>query len=134
MQPGCPPDSTQASGRASSCLSRACADREIRLLGTKPDHEVGREIGRSEQATWAKRRTIGIAAPPAAVRSWAGTEDDVVRSQSVSDTAKILNRTEAAIRNRCRRFVSTHVTLVHFPRDLRRGQRQATCGIESENG
>lgn len=78
-------------------------DAEIRLLGTKPDFEVGRLIGRPGKAVWAKRRSLGIAATPL-MRPWLPTEDEVIRSNSVAAAAKMLNRAEVAVRIRRRKL------------------------------
>jgi len=85
-------------------MSGPWTDAEIRLLGTKPDYEVGRLIGRPGKAVWAKRQSLGIAAVPPVVRPWLPTEDEVIRSNSVAPAAKILNRTEVAVRIRRRKL------------------------------
>lgn len=85
-------------------MSRPWTDTEIQLLGTKPDAEVGRLIGRPGKAVWAKRRALGIATPPLLVRYWTEGEDEVVRCRSVSEAAKVLKRTEMAVRIRRRKL------------------------------
>src|ERR1035437_5452211 len=85
-------------------MSGPWTDAEIRLLGTKPDYEVGRQIGRPGKAVWAKSQSLGIAATPPLVRPWLPTEDEVIRSISVAAAAKILNRTELAVRIRRRKL------------------------------
>lgn len=44
-------------------MSRSWTDAEIQLLGTKPDADVGRLIGRPGKAVWAKRRALGMSEP-----------------------------------------------------------------------
>lgn len=73
---------------------------EIRLLGTKPDFEIGRFIGRPGKAVWAKRQALGIAAPPTMVRRWTEDEDQVVLSKAPAEAAKLLKRTEEAVKIR----------------------------------
>ena len=41
----------------------AWTPREIKLLGTKPDPEIARQIGRTEDAVSLKRSKLGIEAP-----------------------------------------------------------------------
>ena len=84
-------------------MSKPWTEAEIKLLGTKPDFELGRELGRPGKTVWAKRRALGIAASPV-VRYWTEAEDGIIRSQSVSEAAKILNRTEMAVRIRRRKL------------------------------
>jgi hypothetical protein len=70
------------------------------LLGTKPDADVGRIIGRPGKAVWAKRHALGVPDPPSLVRLWTEDEDKVVLSQSVAEAAKALNRTNEAVKIR----------------------------------
>jgi hypothetical protein len=85
-------------------MSGPWTDAEIKLLGTMPDFELGRLLGRPGKAVWAKRRLLGIAAPPPQVRPWTPAEDDIVRAHSVSDAARMLQRTEVAVRIRRRKL------------------------------
>lgn len=81
-------------------MSRPWTDAEIQLLGTKPDAEVGRLIGRPGKAVWAKRQALGIVDAPSLVRSWTDDEDKVVLSHSVAEAAQALNRTLVAVQMR----------------------------------
>lgn len=90
-------------------MSQPWTDAEIRLLGTKPDFELGRLIGRPGKAVWAKRRALGIAASPTLVRRWTDEENQVVLSNPPAEAAKLLSRTEEAVtirRNKLRRRLS----------------------------
>ncbi len=78
-------------------MSRPWTEAEIQLLGTQPDFEIGRLIGRPGKAVWAKRQSLGIGAPATMLRRWTAEEDRVVLSKPVSESAKLLNRTETAI-------------------------------------
>ena len=86
---------------------RPWTEAEIQLLGTKPDADVGRLIGRPGKAVWAKRRALGIADPPSLVRPWTEEENKVVLSHSVGEAAKILNRSVMAVRIRRRKLMRT---------------------------
>ena len=95
-------------------MSRPWTEAEVRLLGTKPDYEIGRLVGRPGKAVWAKRQALGIAAPPPLVRRWTEEEDQVVLSKPPSEAAKLLNRTEEAVnirRNKLRRKLSPEQTV-----------------------
>jgi hypothetical protein len=81
-------------------MGRPWTEPEIRLLGTKPDYELGRLIGRPGKSVWAKRAALGIAAPTTLVRRWTEAEDMMVLSKPPSESARILNRTEEAVRIR----------------------------------
>src|SRR5262245_23082791 len=81
-------------------MARPWTDSEIQLLGTKPDGDVGRLIGRPGKAVWAKRHAMGIPDPPSLVRLWTEEEDRVALSRSVSDAAQALNRTKEAVKIR----------------------------------
>jgi hypothetical protein len=81
-------------------MSGPWTDAEIQLLGTKPDADVGRLIGRPGKAVWAKRRALGISDPPSLVRSWTEEEDKVVLSLPVPEAAKSINRTVVAVKIR----------------------------------
>lgn len=90
-------------------MSQPWTEAEIRLLGTRPDGEIGRLIGRPGNAVWAKRQALGIAAPPPLVRRWTEEEDRVVLSKPPAEAAMLLNRTEEAVsirRNKLRRKLS----------------------------
>jgi hypothetical protein len=86
-------------------MSRPWTNEELRLLGTQPDAEVGRLIGRPGKAVWAKRKAPGIAEAPSLVRHWTDDEDRVVLSQPVADAARSLHRTVMAIRIRRRKLL-----------------------------
>lgn len=81
-------------------MCRPWTDAEIQLLGTRPDADVGRLIGRPGKAVWAKRRALGIPDPPSLVRLWTEEEDQVLLSHSVPEAAKALNRTQVAVKIR----------------------------------
>ena len=85
-------------------MSRPWTESEIQLLGTQPDADVGRIIGRPGKAVWAKRRALGIAAPPLLVRYWTEAEDEVVRCRPVAEAARLLKRTAMAVRIRRRKL------------------------------
>ncbi len=77
----------------------------MRLLGTRPDADVGRLIGRPGKAVWAKRKALGIADPPSLVRHWTEDEDRVVLSQPTGEAARSLHRTVMAVRIRKRKLL-----------------------------
>lgn len=81
-------------------MSRPWTDAELQLLGTQPDADVGRLIGRPGKAVWAKRRALGVADPPSLVRHWTEAEDEVVRSQTLAEAAKLLGRTTGGLQGR----------------------------------
>jgi hypothetical protein len=81
-------------------MSRPWTDAEIQLLGTKPDAELGRIIGRPGKAVWAKRQALGIVDAPSLVRPWTDKEDKVLISHSVVEAAQALNRTVVAVKIR----------------------------------
>lgn len=49
--------------------SRVWTEREIALLGTKPDVEVARELGLGIGVVWKKRNQLGIPTDPSSTRS-----------------------------------------------------------------
>lgn len=81
-------------------MSRPWTDEELRLLGTQPDAEVGRLIGRPGKAVWAKRRALGIADAPSLVRHWTEEQDKVALAQPVAVAATLLQRTHEAVKIR----------------------------------
>jgi len=81
-------------------MSRPWTEAEIQLLGTKPDAEVGRLIGRPGKAVWAKRHALGIDDPPSLVRRWSEEEDKVALSRPVAEVAAALKRTVEAVKIR----------------------------------
>jgi len=81
-------------------MSRPWTEAEVQLLGTKPDADVGRLIGRPGKAVWAKRQAMGIPDPPSLVRLWTEEEDKVVLSRPVIEAAQVLNRTKEAVKIR----------------------------------
>lgn len=81
-------------------MSGPWTNPEIQLLGTKPDAEVGRLIGRPGKAVWAKRQALGIVDAPSLVRSWTDGEDKVVLSLPIAEAAQALNRTVVAVKIR----------------------------------
>jgi len=83
--------------QCSPSMVRPWTEAEIRLLGTKPDYEIGRLIGRPGKSVWAKRVALGIASPPKLVRRWTEEEDRVVLSKPPQESAKMLNRTKDAV-------------------------------------
>ena len=85
-------------------MSRAWTNSEIQLLGTKPDFEIGRLIGRPGKAVWAKRNALGIISQESAVHRWTDEEDGIIRSHPSSEAAKKLNRTLIAVRTRARKL------------------------------
>src|SRR6266478_6418660 len=80
--------------------SRTWTEEQIRLLGTRPDGEIGRMIGKPGKAVWAKRRSLGIPAPALMVRRWTEKEDQIVLSFPVPEAAKLLNRTPEGVKIR----------------------------------
>src|SRR3954465_3017542 len=85
-------------------MARPWTEEEIRLLGTKPDYEVGRIIGRPGKSVWAKRKSLGVADPPGMVQSWTEEEDEIVRSHAAKEGAQMLGRTMVAVQIRRRRL------------------------------
>ena len=88
----------------SKIMSRPWTNSEIQLLGTKPDFDIGRLIGRPGKAVWAKRNALAIAAPESTGRRWTDEEDKVVRSHPASEAAQKLNRTVTAVQIRARKL------------------------------
>jgi len=78
-------------------MNRAWTKSEIALLGTKPDHELGRLLGRPGKAVWRKRRSLGIDSVPPIYRRWTAEEDEALLSMSVDKAAKLLRRTAMAV-------------------------------------
>lgn len=70
------------------------------MLGTKPDADVGRIIGRPGKQVWAKRKVLGISAPPSLVRLWTKEEDQIVLTRSLEEAARLLGRTRVAVKIR----------------------------------
>ncbi len=81
-------------------MGSAWTQAEIELLGTKPDWELGRLLGRPGQAVWAKRRSLGIEGAPLIYRRWTAEEDETVLSMPVDKAARILRRTATAVAQR----------------------------------
>ena len=98
-------------------MSRPWTDEELRLLGTLPDAEVGRLIGRPGKVVWAKRRVLGIADAPSLVRHWTEAEDQVALAQPVAVAATMLKRTHAAVNIR-RAKLLRKLTPEHAPKLL----------------
>ncbi len=88
-------------------MSGKWSEAEIRLLGTQSDSELSRLLGRLPKAIWAKRKALGISAPPSPGRAdrWTSEHDEIVKSHSVSAAAQLLQRTEAAVRIRRRKLM-----------------------------
>ncbi|MBI3870009.1 MAG: hypothetical protein HY299_15910 [Verrucomicrobia bacterium] len=86
-------------------MKRPWTQAEIQALGTKPDADVGRLIGRPGKAVWAKRKALRIPDPPSLVRAWKESEDKIVLSRAIPEAAKFLNRTVMAVRIRRRKLI-----------------------------
>ena len=99
------PKERVSSGTATSVesfrMSGPWSETEIQLLGTKSDSELGRPA----KAIWAKRKALGISAPPSPGRTWAAAHDEVVKSHPVPEAARLLDRSEAAVRIRRRKLL-----------------------------
>jgi hypothetical protein len=85
-------------------MKRVWTESEIQALGTMPDFELGRRIGRPGKAVWAKRRSLGIPDPTSGIREWTDEEDQLALSVPVAEAAKLLNRTVMAVKIRCRKL------------------------------
>lgn len=81
-------------------MRREWTPEELQVLGTKPDADVGRIIGRPGKQVWAKRKALGIPAPPSLVRLWTKEEDQIVLTRSIAEAARILARTQVAVKIR----------------------------------
>ena len=86
-------------------MKRPWTQAEIQALGTKPDADVGRLIGRPGKAVWAKRKALSIPDPPSLVRAWNESEDKIVLSRAIPEAAKFLDRTVMAVRIRRRKLI-----------------------------
>jgi len=86
-------------------MSRPWTENEIQLLGTKPDAEVGRLIGRSKKAIGLKRFTLGIAMTISLVRRWTNADDQVVLSRPTAEAAALLKRKPMAVVARRRKLL-----------------------------
>jgi hypothetical protein len=65
-------------------MKRVWTESEIQALGTMPDFELGRRIGRPGRTVWAKRRSLGIPDPTPGIREWTEEEDQVALSVPVT--------------------------------------------------
>lgn len=83
-------------------MKRDWTESEIQALGSMPDFELGRKIGRPAVAVWAKRRSLGIPDPTPAAREWTEAEDQEVLSLPVGEAARSLSRTVVAVTSRRR--------------------------------
>src|SRR2546426_10086052 len=78
--------------------------QEIKLLGTKPDAELARKIGRTVEAVSLKRQKLGIEAPlqPA----WNEEEIKLLGTKTDREGARIVGRISAVVRGQ-QRFVAS---------------------------
>jgi hypothetical protein len=82
---------------------------EIALVGTLPDAEVARRIGRSRAAVSKKREALGrpaLTKTPAGARPllWTATEDEAVRTLPPREAARRTGRTVHAVHSRRRKL------------------------------
>jgi hypothetical protein len=77
--------------------------KELALLGTLPDEELARRLGRSLIAVSTKRRRLGIASASPRPRNWTNAEDKAVRTLTPVEAAAATGRTLQAVY--ARRFV-----------------------------
>jgi hypothetical protein len=76
---------------------------EVALLGTMPDEELARQLGRSVGAVGLKRRREGIPNAKDVPRPWTAAEDEAVRTLAPVEAAMRTGRTLTAVYSR--RFV-----------------------------
>lgn len=100
-------------------MSRPWTPEEIGLLGTMPDYDLARRLGRLGKAVWAKRTALGIQAPPPLHPPWTKEADEVVLAKSINEASRFLNRTPAAISHRKSRLLRL--------RGLQRSPKPLTC-------
>ena len=79
---------------------RPWTDKELALLGTRPDAEVAELTGRTFGTVWQKRRALGIAQPALQFRRWTPAEDKLVGTGPDAEIARQLDRTESAVKSR----------------------------------
>src|SRR5881392_3810970 len=72
--------------------------REIRLLGTKPDAEVARRIGRTVEAVSLKRQVLDIGAP--LQTPWRDEEIKLLGTQPDRAVGKLIGRSLAAVQGK----------------------------------
>jgi hypothetical protein len=75
----------------------------VALLGTLPDEEVARRLGRSLGSVSRKRRREGIPNPGPRPGSWTAAEDEAVRALAPAEAAAATGRSLSAVY--ARRFV-----------------------------
>src|SRR5262249_52748135 len=73
---------------------------EVALLGTLPDEEGARRLGRSISAVSQKRRREGIPNPSPRPGSWTAAEDNAVRTLKPEEAAAATGRTLTAVYTR----------------------------------
>ena len=84
-------------GRLGKPLENEWKAHEDRLLGTKPDGEVARELGRSRAGVALRRQKLGIAAPEKPL--WTREEERLLGTKPDREVAKMLGRSVSSVRN-----------------------------------
>lgn len=105
---------TRAAERMRRCMLRikgrlgpvpnAWKPEEDRLLGTRPDREVAKLVGRSQFGVAQRRERLGIRSfyQQRSLASWTAEEDELLRSKADKTIAKLLRRSVRSVRARRR--------------------------------
>jgi hypothetical protein len=89
-----------------AALACACPEEQVRLLGTAPDEEVARRIGRSMNAVRVKRTRRGI--PDPGGRGWTAEEMALLGTAPDEEVAAKIGRTSGAVtQKRCQLGIAT---------------------------
>jgi len=83
-------------------LPKAWTEEEIKLLGTKPDAEVAKLVGRSVEVVRQHRdsRNIRPVIEPGEVRRWTTGEERLLGTESDQEIARLLGRTPGDVQGR----------------------------------
>src|SRR5687767_11381059 len=87
-----------AGGCLGGPLGNEWKPEEERLLGTAPDREVARLLGRTRVAVSYRRCVLGIA--PAEKRPWTGQEERLLGTKPDKEVARLLGRSIKSVRSR----------------------------------